>query len=134
MTRSATSSAGSSAIAWGYASHNRRSASSGCAASNVVYAYEEKFSAAKIICKFLRPEIRSDRDKAAWMARQEYEGLKTLRGYNLVGSPHHVVRPLGFQSRHQRRAGCRILFRRGIQPGRSGVLRSSRTTRTSIGG
>src|SRR5712691_6071029 len=64
--------------------------------SNVVYAYEEKFSAAKIICKFYGPRFGSDRDKAAWMARQEYEGLKTLRGYNLVGSPHHVVRPLGF--------------------------------------
>ena len=30
------------------------------------------------------------------MARQEYEGLETLRQYNLIGSPHHVVRPLGF--------------------------------------
>jgi putative hydrolase of the HAD superfamily len=30
------------------------------------------------------------------MARQEYEGLKTLRRYNLIGSPHHVIRPLGF--------------------------------------
>src|SRR6266702_3971470 len=24
-----------------------------------------------------------------------YEGLKTLRRFNLVGSPHHVIRPLG---------------------------------------
>ena len=30
------------------------------------------------------------------MARQEYEGLETLRQYNLIGSPHHVIRPLGF--------------------------------------
>jgi hypothetical protein len=30
------------------------------------------------------------------MARHEYEGLETLRRYNLIGSPHHVVRPLGF--------------------------------------
>jgi aminoglycoside phosphotransferase (APT) family kinase protein len=30
------------------------------------------------------------------MARQEYEGLETLRRYNLIGSPHHVIRPLGF--------------------------------------
>jgi aminoglycoside phosphotransferase (APT) family kinase protein len=29
------------------------------------------------------------------MARQEYEGLETLRRYDLVGSPHHVIRPLG---------------------------------------
>ena len=64
--------------------------------SNVVYAYEEKFSGVKIICKFYGPRFGPDLDKAAWMARQEYEGLKTLRRYNLVGSPHHVIRPLGF--------------------------------------
>ena len=64
--------------------------------SNVVYAYEEKFSGTKVICKFYGPRFGADRDKAAWMARQEYEGLKTLRRYNLIGSPHHVIRPLGF--------------------------------------
>ena len=51
---------------------------------------------AKIICKFYGPRFGWDRDKAAGMARQEYEGLETLRRYNLVGSPHHVIRPLGF--------------------------------------
>jgi aminoglycoside phosphotransferase (APT) family kinase protein len=64
--------------------------------SNVVYAYEEKFSGAKIICKFYGPRFGPDRDKAAWMARKEYEGLQTLRRFDLVGSPHHVIRPLGF--------------------------------------
>jgi aminoglycoside phosphotransferase (APT) family kinase protein len=64
--------------------------------SNEVYAYEEKFSGAKVIGKFYGTRFASDRDKAAWMARQEYEGLETLRRYNLVGSPHHVIRPLGF--------------------------------------
>jgi len=63
--------------------------------SNEVYAYEEKFSGAKVICKFYGPRFATDLDKAAWMARQEYEGLETLRRYNLVGSPHHVIRPLG---------------------------------------
>jgi aminoglycoside phosphotransferase (APT) family kinase protein len=63
--------------------------------SNEVYAYEEKHSGEKIICKFYGPRFGWDRDKAAWMARQEYEGLETLRGYNLIGSPHHVIRPLG---------------------------------------
>ncbi len=63
--------------------------------SNVVYAYQEKSSGVKIICKFYGPKF-SDLDKAAWKARQEYEGLKTLRRYNLIGSPHHVIRPLGF--------------------------------------
>ncbi|HTT55317.1 MAG TPA: phosphotransferase [Streptosporangiaceae bacterium] len=63
--------------------------------SNEVYAYEEKSSGAKVICKFYGPRFGPDLDKAAWMARQEYEGLQTLRRYNLVGSPHHVIRPLG---------------------------------------
>ena len=62
--------------------------------SNEVYAYEEKFSGTKIICKFYGPRF-ADLDKAAWMARQEYECLQTLRRYNLVGSPHHVIQPLG---------------------------------------
>lgn len=56
--------------------------------SNEVYAYEEKRTGTKIICKFYGA-------KAGWMARHEYEGLETLRRYNLVGSPHHVIRPLG---------------------------------------
>jgi aminoglycoside phosphotransferase (APT) family kinase protein len=64
--------------------------------SNVVYAYEEKFSGVKIICKFYGPRFAPDWDKAAWKARQEYEGLETLRRYQLIGSPHHVIRPLGF--------------------------------------
>src|SRR5690349_15353233 len=55
--------------------------------SNVVYAYQEKFSGVKVICKFYGPQ--------AGKARQEYEGLETLRRYNLIGSPHHVIRPLG---------------------------------------
>jgi aminoglycoside phosphotransferase (APT) family kinase protein len=66
--------------------------------SNEVYAYEEKHSGTKVICKFYGPRFGSDPDKAASMARQEYEGLQTLRGYNLVGSPHHVIRPLGMSS------------------------------------
>src|SRR5690349_22086294 len=64
--------------------------------SNEVYAYEEKFSGAKVICKFYGTRFATDLDTAAWMARQEYEGLETLRRYDLVGSPHHVIRPLGF--------------------------------------
>jgi aminoglycoside phosphotransferase (APT) family kinase protein len=64
--------------------------------SNEVYAYDEEHTGTKIICKFYGPRFGSDRDKAASMARQEYEGLETLRRYNLIGSPHHVIRPLGF--------------------------------------
>ena len=64
--------------------------------SNEVYAYEEKSSGTKIICKFFGTRFGWDRDKAARMARREYDGLETLRRYNLIGSPHHVIRPLGF--------------------------------------
>jgi hypothetical protein len=63
--------------------------------SNEVYGYEEKCSHTKIICKFYGPRFGSDRDKAVSLARQEYVGLETLRRYNLIGSPHHVIRPLG---------------------------------------
>ena len=66
---------------------------SGC---HEVYAYEEKHSHARLICKFFGPKFGWDRDLAAFTAYQEYEGLERLRGYALVGSPHHVIRPLGF--------------------------------------
>ena len=52
-------------------------------------------SGVKVICKFYGTRFRTDLDKAAWLARQEYDCLKMLRRYNLVGSPHHVIRPLG---------------------------------------
>jgi hypothetical protein len=53
--------------------------------SNEIYAYEEKFSGAKVICKFYGTRFGWDRDKAAWTARQEYEGLETLRRYTWLG-------------------------------------------------
>jgi aminoglycoside phosphotransferase (APT) family kinase protein len=64
--------------------------------SNEVYAYEEKSSRVRMICKFYGRRFGWDRDKAASTAYQEYESLETLRRYDLVGSPHHVIRPLGF--------------------------------------
>jgi aminoglycoside phosphotransferase (APT) family kinase protein len=63
--------------------------------SNEVYAYEEKHSSARVICKFYGPRFGWDRDRAASAAHREYESLQRLRGYDLVGSPHHVIRPLG---------------------------------------
>ena len=63
--------------------------------SNVVYGYEEKSSRTRLICKFYGPRFGADRGRAATLAHQEYESLNTLRGYQLVGSPHHVIRPLG---------------------------------------
>jgi len=63
--------------------------------SNEVYAYEEKFTGICMIGKFFGTMFGWDRDKAVAKASQEYESLQTLRGYNLVGSPHHVIQPLG---------------------------------------
>jgi serine/threonine protein kinase len=63
--------------------------------SNEVYAYEEHSSRARVICKFYGPQFGWDRDKAASTAWREYQSLETLRGYDFVGSPHHVIRPLG---------------------------------------
>jgi hypothetical protein len=66
------------------------------AGSNEVYGYEERASRARVICKFYGPHAGWDRSRAGAAAAQEYESLQTLRGYDLVGSPHHVIRPLGF--------------------------------------
>ncbi|UMB70162.1 phosphotransferase [Mycobacterium paraterrae] len=64
-------------------------------ASNEVYAYEEKRSRARVVCKFYGPKFGWDRDRAERAAHREFDTMQGLRGYNLVGSPHHVVRPLG---------------------------------------
>jgi aminoglycoside phosphotransferase (APT) family kinase protein len=64
--------------------------------SNEVYAYEEKSTLARVICKFYGPHAGWDRDRAASTAAHEYRSLQTLRGYDLIGSPHHVIRPLGW--------------------------------------
>jgi Phosphotransferase enzyme family len=60
-----------------------------------VYGYQDKYSHARIICKFYGSRFKSDPGLGAIVAQQESDNLDTLRGYNLVGSPHHVVRPLG---------------------------------------
>jgi aminoglycoside phosphotransferase (APT) family kinase protein len=62
--------------------------------SNEVYAYEEKFSGTRVICKFFGKRFGWDHDRAVRTAQREYDGLKTLRRHGLVGSPHHVIRPL----------------------------------------
>ena len=65
--------------------------------SNEVYAYEEKSSGTKIICKFYGPKFPSDPELATAVAQREHDNLNTLRGYRLTGSPHHVIRPLGIR-------------------------------------
>ncbi len=60
-----------------------------------MYGYQDKYSRARIICKFYGSRFSSDRSLAALVAQQESDNLHTLRGYDLVGSPHHVIQPLG---------------------------------------
>jgi serine/threonine protein kinase len=62
--------------------------------SNEVYAYEEKYSGTRLVCKFFGKRFGWDRDKALGAAQREYDNLSTLRHYGLKGSPHHVIRPL----------------------------------------
>ena len=64
-------------------------------ASNEVYAYEEKHSRACVVGKFYGPAFKRDRDRANARAEREYWNLNILRGYGLVGRPHHVIEPLG---------------------------------------
>lgn len=63
--------------------------------SNEVYGYEEKHTRARVICKFYGSRFGGDTDRAAGAAHREFDSLQRLRGFDLVGSPHHVVRPLG---------------------------------------
>ena len=63
--------------------------------TNEVYAYQEKYSGARIVCKFYGSRFRSDPGLAALVAQQEFDNLCKLRSYDLIGSPHHVVKPLG---------------------------------------
>ena len=63
--------------------------------SNEVYGYEECGSGVKLVCKFFGRRFGGNRDLAAWTADREYHCYRELRRYALVGSPHHVIRPLG---------------------------------------
>lgn len=60
-----------------------------------VYGYQEKYSRASIICKFYGPRFESEPGLAAIVAQQESDNLEILRGYDLIGFPHHVIQPFG---------------------------------------
>ena len=63
--------------------------------SNEVYAYEERRSGARVVCKFYGSRFGGDMDRAVRAAHREFDMLQGLRSYGLEGSPHHVVRPFG---------------------------------------
>jgi Phosphotransferase enzyme family len=62
---------------------------------NEVYGYQEEYSHARIVCKFYGSRFSSEPGRGALVAQQESDNLHTLRSYNLIGSPHHVIRPFG---------------------------------------
>ena len=65
-----------------------------CMKAAKVYRYEESHSRKQVVGKFF--VNRSHHGSVAMdRMRQEFENLQLLRGYGLVGYPHHVVRPLG---------------------------------------
>jgi len=74
-------------------------------ASNSVYAYEEAHSRACVVGKFFGPTFGWDHYRAVERAEREYRNLETLRGYGLVGCPHHVIRPLALN----RDLGCLLV-------------------------
>lgn len=94
-TASTASSTRSSATSFGQWRRHPRFRAFRLNGSNEVYGYEESHSHARIICKFYGPKFGWDRERAARVAYQEHEAMERLRGYDLVGSPHHVIRPLG---------------------------------------
>ncbi|GAC1643117.1 MAG: phosphotransferase [Ktedonobacteraceae bacterium] len=66
--------------------------------SNEVYLYEEKHSQVQIVGKFFARSTQSgfrlpEKDQRM---EQEFHNLHMMRGYGLVGYPHDVVRPLGY--------------------------------------
>jgi Phosphotransferase enzyme family len=65
--------------------------------SNEVYGYEECGSGVKLVGKFFGKRFGWDHQRAAWTADREYHCYKQLRRYALVGSPHHVIRPLALE-------------------------------------
>jgi Phosphotransferase enzyme family len=66
--------------------------------SNEVYLYEEKHSQAQVVGKFFAGNGQGGYHMPAKEQRmeQEFHNLHLMRSYGLVGYPHDVVRPLGY--------------------------------------
>jgi aminoglycoside phosphotransferase (APT) family kinase protein len=66
--------------------------------SNEVYMYEEKHSTAQVVGKFFARNGHSGSHVPETCQRmeQEFHNLHLMRSYGLVGYPHYVVRPLGY--------------------------------------
>jgi len=66
--------------------------------SNEVYLYEEKHTNVQVVGKFFVRNGQSDfyAPEKYHRMEQEFHNLHMMRGYGLVGYPHDVVRPLGY--------------------------------------
>src|SRR5437588_11983975 len=66
--------------------------------SNEVYLYEEKHSNVRVVGKFFagNGNGRFHIPEQYQRMEQEFHNLHLMRGYGLVGYPHYVVRPLGY--------------------------------------
>ncbi|GAC1394095.1 MAG: phosphotransferase [Ktedonobacteraceae bacterium] len=66
--------------------------------SNEVYLYEEKHSHIQVVGKFFARNGHNGSSMPEKYQRmeQEFHNLHMMRGYGLVGYPHDVVRPLGY--------------------------------------
>jgi aminoglycoside phosphotransferase (APT) family kinase protein len=64
--------------------------------SNDVYLYQDRTTGKKLIGKFFRTSTHQDVAKAGAHLRREFDSLCMMRRTGLTGSPHNVVKPLGF--------------------------------------
>jgi Ser/Thr protein kinase RdoA (MazF antagonist) len=62
---------------------------------DAVYLYEDWQSGLRVAGKFFAGAYQLGTPASHRHMDREYENLHLLRGYGLVGYPHHVVRPLG---------------------------------------
>ncbi len=63
--------------------------------SHDVYLYEDRKTNTKVIGKFFLSSRKKDAGKAISRLTREFDNLRMMRAYGLIGYPHHVVRPLG---------------------------------------
>lgn len=66
--------------------------------SNEVYLYEEKHSHVQVVGKFFAGHAHNGFQipETYQRMKQEFHNLHHMRGYGLVGYPHDIVRPLGY--------------------------------------
>ncbi|TXT37065.1 MAG: cytoplasmic protein [Comamonadaceae bacterium] len=64
--------------------------------SNDVYLYQDRCTGKKLIGKFFLTSRKSDVTKADLHLTREFDSLCMMRDTGLTGSPHNVVKPLGF--------------------------------------